>query len=181
MKKLIALALILSLALAVPALAEQAIQVAEINWTDESEQEFVNAGYSGTWFTLNGIGCKLIIPDGYVEQELTEEDRADEYAFIFANEENGGKIEVFDSYIESCDDLATLGAALREAHPERFVQYVMLNGAAAVLNGIEEADRVNAIFDLGDHRFVQIMFSPMSVENQLLTACIASIHFPTEG
>lgn len=50
------IALILSLALIVPAFAENAIEAVQIDWTDESEQEFVDAGCSGSWYTLDGVG-----------------------------------------------------------------------------------------------------------------------------
>ena len=180
MKRFLAIALTLCLALALPAFAES-IEATRIDWDESAEQVFLSAGYSGTWYTLNGVGCKLIIPDGYVEQELTEQDRADECAFWFNNAENGGRVQVYDSYIESCDDLVTLGNSLREQHPERPVQYALINGMGALLNTSEEYDMTNAIFYLGEHRFIQIMFSPMSQSTQLLTLCLASIQFQPAG
>ena len=179
MKKCIVITLILSLVLAMPVFAEDnAIHAAQIDWDESAEKAFVDAGYAGTWYTLEGIGCDLIIPEGYEQQELTDEDRADNYAFIFANEELGGKVEVFDQYIDSVDDLASLGAALQEKSPENPVQYAIINGAAAVINTVGDYDMMSAIFDLGDHRFVQIMFTPMSKATELLTMCMASIKFP---
>ena len=180
MKRIAIVILILSLVLAIPACAED-IEAARIDWSEEAEQVFIEAGYSGTWTTLEGVGCEMIIPDGYVQQELTDQDRANEYAFIFANEENGGKIEVFDSYIEGVEDLATLAAGLQERHPENPVQYAIINGAAAVINSVEDYDMSSAIFDLGNSRFIQIMFTPMSQSTQLLTLCMASIKFPVSA
>ena len=176
LQKIVSLALFLSLVLAVPAFAES-IEAVQIDWSDTLEQSFVDAGYSGTWYTLNDLGCQLIIPEGYVQQELSEEDIANEYVYWFSNAEIGGNIEVFDSYIEGCPDLLHLGSSLQEQHPDRLLQYAYINGAAAIINGTEEYDIVNVIFDLGDSRFAQIMFSPMSKANSLLTACIASIQF----
>lgn len=186
MKKLLVFALILSLVLAMPAFAEadaddNVIHAAQMDWNEEAEQVFTDAGYSGTWTTLEGIGCDLIIPEGYVQQELTDQDRADNYAFIFANAENGGKIEVFDSIIQGVEDLETLGKKLQEKSPEDPVQYAIINGAAAVINSVGDYDMTSAIFDLGNSRFVQIMFTPMSKATQLLTLCMASIKFPVVG
>lgn len=184
MKKILVFTLILSLVLAMPAFAEaddNVIHADQIDWSEEAEKAFVDAGYSGTWTTLEGIGCEMIIPDDYVQQELTDQDRADNYAFIFANAENGGKIEVFDSYIEGIEDLESLGKALQEKSPENPVQYAFINGAAAVINSVEDYDMSSAIFDLGNSRFVQIMFTPMSKSTQLLVLCMASIKFPLAG
>ena len=176
LQKIVSLALFLSLVLAVPAFAES-VEAIQIDWSDALEQSFVDAGYSGTWYTLNDLGCQLIIPEGHVQQELSEEDIANEYVYWFSNEEIGGSIEVFDSYIEGCPDLLHLGSSLQNQYPDRLLQYAYINGAAAIINGVEEYDIVNVIFDLGDSRFAQIMFSPMSKANSLLTACIASIQF----
>ena len=176
MKKIIALVLTACLMMAVPACAET-IEAVQIDWTEQSEQEFVDAGYSGSWVELESVGCRLIIPEGYEQTELSEEDVANEYVCRFYNAENGGAISVFDSHIEGMEDLSSLGAALKAQYPERTLQYLILNGAAAVASGVEEYDIMNVIFDLGDSRFVQIMFSPMSEANELLTACIASIQF----
>jgi len=181
MKKLILFTLILSLALAMPSLAE-ADEPVRIDWSKELEQAFVDAGFVGTQYTLHGVGCQLIIPDSYVEQSITDEDLANELVFHYADEENGGKIQVFDSIIESCDDLTGLGEMLKTQYPDRLVQHVIINGVPAIINASEELDTANVIFDMGEHRFVQIVFSPMSKANQLLTLCIASIQFPaTEG
>ena len=177
MKKLILFTLILSLVLAMPSLAE-ADEPVRIDWSKEVEQAFVDAGFVGTQYTLHGVGCQLIIPDSYVEQTSTDEDLAHELVFHYADEETGGKIQVYDSIIDGCDDLAGLGEMLKTQYPDRLVQHVVINGVAAIINASEELDTANVIFDMGEHRFVQIVFSPMSKANQLLTLCIASIQFP---
>ena len=117
MKKLILFTLILSLVLAMPSLAE-ADEPVRIDWSKEVEQAFVDAGFVGTQYTLHGVGCQLIIPDSYVEQTITDEDLAHELVFHYADEETGGKIQVYDSIIDGCDDLAGLGEMLKAQYPD---------------------------------------------------------------
>ena len=180
MKKLTIFALILALVFSVSALAEpqsEPIEAVQIDWDETAEQTFLNAGFSGTWYTMDNMGFKLLIPDEYQEQELTDEDRANECVLFFVNPENGGRVQIYDSTIEDYDDLESLANGLREQYPERVLQYAMINGAAAVINADEGYDMMNVIFDLGNHRFAQVMFSPVSTANQLLTLCMASIQF----
>ena len=176
MQKIFALVLSMILTLGVGAFAE-GIEVTQIDWSEEAEQAFIESGYSGTWYTLNGIGCELIIPDGYAQRDLTEEEAANNIVFCFANEENGGVIYAFDTVFEGIDDLVTLGGAIKDQDPEALVQYARINGAAAIITGSEEADSIEAIFDLGGNRFVRLMFTPVLRDDQLLTLCVASIRF----
>ena len=176
MKKFAVLALILSLALVLPAFAE-APEVVRIDWTDESEQAFADAGFSGTWYALEDIGCQIIIPDEYAQREVTEAEAANHAAFIFENPENGGEIAVLDTVLDGADDLVSLGALLAAQDPEAPVQYAVINGRPAIITGDGERDSADAIFDLGGRRFIRIMLSPFSQSNPLLSACITSIQF----
>ena len=181
MKKFIAMILMLSFVLAIPAFAEE-VEATDINWNEEAEQTFIDAGYVGTWTTLEDVNCKLIVPEGFVDEALTDEDKANNLVHIFVNQETGATIKVFDSQIDSMEDLASIGNALHEKNPDQPIQFAHINGAGAVINAIPTDDVVNTIFDLGNHRYYQIMFTGMLAEqNQLMTLCMASIQFANVG
>ena len=42
---------------------------------------------------------------------------------------------------------------------------------------VEELEKMNIVFPLGEYRFVQIMFSPVTGNNKLLPFFVASIQF----
>ena len=176
MKRIIPVLLILVLLLATCGFAED-IEAIQVDWTEDSEQQFVDAGYSGIWYTLESVGCTLIIPDAYEQREPTEEELEKNAAYIFTDAENGGEIVVLDSLIEDADDLLSMGTLIAAQNSEALVQYAVINGTPAIITGNEKLDSANIIFDLGGHRFIQILYSPMSKANQLLTACMCSIQF----
>ena len=43
-----------------------------LNWEELADQ-YVEAGHSGTLYAFNDLGIRLLIPEGYEQQELSEE------------------------------------------------------------------------------------------------------------
>ena len=127
-----------------------------MNWSEDAEKAFVNAGFEGDWFTLtlDDVECKAIIPTGYVLRDATEEEKAEGVALLFENETNGGAIVVLDTQLDY-ENLVEIGSQIKEETPDRLVQYAMINGTGAIITGDEETDRMNAVFALGDHRYIQ--------------------------
>ncbi len=177
-KKFFAITLVLSLVLALPAFAEQSIEAVQMNWSEDAEKAFVDAGFEGYWFTLtlDNVECKAIIPTGYVLRDATEEEKAEGVALLFENETNGGAIVVLDTQLDY-ENLVEIGSQIKEETPDRLVQYAMINGTGALITGDEETDRMNAVFALGDHRYIQYIFSPVTGNNDLLALLLASIQF----
>ncbi len=211
MKKFIAVALLLSLLMSVPALAESTeaaeseeaieatqteeskdaendsetdepenvIHASQMDWSEDAEKAFTDAGYTGTWYTLTlkDIKMEALIPSGFEQRSVSDEEKADGLVLVFDNEEQKSSIVVADTILESYDNLEDIGNSLKEKNPNTLVQYVIINGKAALINGMEELDKVSVIFDMGDHRYIQIMFSPVTGNNNLIPFLMASLQY----
>ncbi len=183
MKKLISVLLILSLLLAVPAFAEEegtTVSAVEMNWTQEMIDAFVADGFDGNMATVtldDGLAFQILIPDGFAQRELTEEEALEGVNMAFANEETGACFRIMDSTIESADDVSHVARALLILNPDTAITFAVVNGTTALISGMPEEDSINATFDLGNHRFVQFDFAPLEGNNKLVQYFIAAIQF----
>lgn len=177
MKKLLLITLILSLLLAIPACAE--LPAFQMDWSDDAEQAFINAGFEGTWYTLTMGDVKFdaLIPSGFELRSPTEEEAANGAALVFENGEQNSMITVLDTRMEEYGSVAEFGEALKENDPETTVQYGVINGKEAMIHATEDPDKVTIVFDLGGHRFVQIVVIPLTGNNELVPLFMASIQF----
>ena len=143
------------------------------------EQTFVAAGFEGNWYTLTlgEIKCETIIPTGLERRDPTEEEAAEGFVLVFENAELNASIKVKDSYLQDFENLDAIGAYLKEQNPDTILQFGTFNGTDALLNTIAETEQVNAIFALGDHHYVQILYTPGSGNINMIPLLVASVQF----
>ncbi len=179
MKKMMLITLLLTLVLAAMPATAESIDAVQMDWSEDALNAFINAGFEGTWYTLT-LGeteIQALIPAGYELRDLTEEEKAEEVALVFEKPEEGGSIVVMDTYLENYENLMEIGNTIKEQTPGELLQYAIINGNGALIRGVEEQDTVNIIFALGDHRYIQILFSPVTENSKLLPLFMASIQF----
>ena len=177
MKKLLLITLILSL-LCVPALAEEnTVPAAQMNWDNATISAFVAAGYDGNHATVtlqDGKQFKILIPEGFEQRDVTEEESTRGVVLAFANAD-GAEFCVLDVQFENAETLSEV-ASILEGNVST-LQHLVLNGTDALLAGVEAQDCINIYIELGGHRFVQIDFTPVTGSNALIPFFIAAIQF----
>ena len=179
MKKFLVIALVLSL-LAVSALAEDKVTVtgAQMDWNQSTIDAFVKDGFDGNMATVtltDGKQFKIMVPDGFAQRDLTEDEKATGVAVAIANAQTGAEYRILDCKFETAENLTDVAKTLEGIVSSS--QYALVNGVAALITSIEAEDSMNATFELGDHRYVQIDFTPVNGNNKLIPYLIASVQF----
>jgi len=190
MKKfaILILTLILSLMLVLPALAEDTttaeeentVEAIQLDWKQDVVDEFVAAGLDGNMATVtlqDGLAFEMLIPEGFEQRELTEEEEQMGVNLALSNEATGAMIRVLDCTFEGINDISGIAQGLLSMNPETAIQFALINGKPALIAGMQEDDSVNITFDLGNSRFVQFDFAPLEGNNLLAQFFIASIQF----
>ena len=189
MKKLVLIALMIAMLLAVPALAEDAAAPAEegttvtavqMDWNQDVINAFVAAGFDGNMATVtlkDGLAFQILIPDGFQQRDLTEEEAETGVVLALANEETGTNIRVMDSVKEEAGSLSEIARNLLTQDPNTAIQFAVINGTPALISGLQAEDSIIVSFDLGESRFVQIDFAPLSGNNVLAQFFLAAIQF----
>ena len=188
MKRFAIITLILTLLLAVPALAEEAtataeqetIQAFQMDWDDNAISAFVEAGFEGTMITAtlpDGVQFEMMLPAGFEQRDLTDEEAELGMNFAFANAETGASIRIMESVVEACNNLEEMAATMQADMPISTLQYALINGQPAVITTIEEYNAANVTFDVGEHRFIQFEFTPVTGNDKLVPFFMAAIQF----
>ena len=192
MKKfaILTITLILSLLLVLPALAEDTTAAEEENtvdaivmdWNQDVIDAFVAAGLDGNIATVtlpDGLTFDMLIPDGFEQRELTEEEEQMGVNLALANEATGAMIRILDCTFEGINDISGIAQSLLTMNPETAIQFALINGKPALIAGMQEDDydSVNITIDLDNSRFVQFDFAPLEGNNLLAQFFIASIQF----
>ena len=189
MKKFAILTLVLSLLLVLPALAEDTTAAEEegttvdaivMDWNQDVIDAFVAAGLDGNIATVtlpDGLTFDMLIPEGFEQRELTEEEEQMGVNLALVNEATGAMIRILDCTFEGINDISGIAQVLLTMNPETAIQFALINGTPALIAGIQEDDSVNITFDLDNSRFVQFDFAPLEGNNLLAQFFIASIQF----
>lgn len=186
MKKFAILTLILvlfSLLLTLPALAEEegtTVQAVQMDWNQEVIDAFTAAGFDGNMATItlaDGLEFRMLIPEGFEQKELTEEEAQTGINLALINEETGTVICVRDRILEGFGDVGAIAQELLTQNPETAIQFAVVNGTTALISGLAAEDAVSIFYDLGSSRFVQFDFAPLEGNNQLAQFFITSVQF----
>ena len=180
MRRFVLLILIFSLMLTLPAMAENTVSAVEINWNQDVINAMVEAGIDGNMATVtlkDGKQFEMMIPDGFVQRELTEDETQKNVILAFVNEETATSFQITDSTIEGAADVSYLAQARLALNPDTAMTFAVINGTTALISGLQEQNSINIAFDLGESRFVQIVFAPLEGNNVLAQYLAASVQF----
>ena len=112
-----------------------------------------------------------------MQRDLTEEEEQFGVNLAFVNEETGACFRIMDSVLEGVEDVSYLAQSVLARSPDTAITYAVVNGTTALISGMQEEDSINIAFDLGNCRFVQIDFTPLEGNNQLVQYFIAAVQF----
>ncbi len=149
----------------------------ELVWSDLMEAAFVQAGYSGTHYTIDALSMQLLVPDGLEQRQPTEEESEKDTILVFENEEEDKKIEFVLGQVGDCETLADVQAFMAENYPEVPVNETIINGYDTLVFGNEEADSMTVLIGAGEAGFLRVIFHPIEDPemNQLFAMVAASI------
>ena len=182
MKKILLVTLMITMLAAAPVLAEEGTTVSavQMDWNQQIIDAFVADGFDGAFGTVtlhDGTQFRMLIPDGFQQRDLTEEDQAQNVALAVANESTASEILVRDNVLEGVGSIGELAQSMVAEDPMTAISFAVINGTTAVISGREADDFVTVSFDLGESRFVQIDLKPLSGNNKLANYFMASIQF----
>ena len=181
MKKILLVTLMVTMLAVAPVLAEETtVSAVQMDWNQQIIDAFVAEGFDGSFGTVtlpDGTQFQMLIPDGFQQRDLTEEDQAQNVALAVANETTGTEILVRDNVLEGIGSIGELAQSMVTEDPMTAISFAVINGTTAVISGREADDFVTVSFDLGESRFVQIDLKPLSGNNKLANFFMASIQF----
>lgn len=132
-----------------------------MNWSDELQQQFVNAGFSGTFYTVDDLDLRLLVPEGLKQREATQEELATGIKVVFADEKNENTIKIRFGSVSGCKKLSEV-AQLMNNNPEIKSGLNKINGLDTILVMSEKDNSVFVIIGAGEGQFVQVVCSPIS-------------------
>ena len=180
------IAMMLCMAMAFPVMAQENTQetteetaaagVQVLMW-DDLEEYFVQAGYSGTLYTIDALGLQLVVPEGMEQRRPTEEEAETDTILVFEDEAETAKIEFVLGPISDCEDLEDVAELMSELYPEMSINETIINGYDTLVYGNEEKDSMAVLINAFDAGFLRIIMSPISDPdmNQLFSFVAASI------
>ncbi len=151
--------------------------VTEVNWEDVSAA-VEEAGISGDFYNVSDTGLRMWIPDVFSEVELTEEDVEDGLIAYLMPADESAAISVSHAYIEelTVDGYYNL---LTETEGVEELEYVVINGIAAVSYKLPEQDTMTVSF-VDDAGYVyEFTFGPASDEGFLSVATLIAASIQT--
>ena len=162
MKKLLALALTLSLAL----FATAALAV-DLNWTDVEEQV---AELDAAFVNIDQVGVKIWMPTILEAQELTDEDIADGYIAYFQTADESAAVGVTYTDVEgmSLEDYAAEVAKVGGTG----IENMTVNGLNCIGYDLEENDTSVVAFATEAGYILEFSFAPVSDEGFAATVLL---------
>ena len=134
-----------------------------VNWEDvyPSVEE---SGISGTFYNVGDSGLCMWIPDGiFYEEKLTDEEVESGYMAYLTTDNNSAVISVTYAVIEGMD-VPGLYDLLAETEGVEELEFVVINGIAAVTYKMPEQDSMTVSFVDDDSYIYEFTFSPASDE-----------------
>jgi len=137
-----------------------------LNW-DELADQYVEAGFSGTLYAFNDLGIRLLIPEGYEQQELSEEsiENGIEGAFVTEDGEKQIIISLRDLGVETLEEVALLA---KDSFGEDFHYggYYKLNGLNSIMFMNSDTEELTvAVSTTEPNYFIQVSIRPMTDED----------------
>ena len=154
MKKLLALALTLSLAL----FASAALAV-DLNWSDvEAQVSEIDASF----VAVEQVGVKIWVPSVLQAQELTAEDIEDDCIAYYETADGTAAFEIdyFDAEGQSLQEYA---AAIAEEGATS-IEDVVINGLSGISYDYQDDDESVIAFETEAGKIIEFAFAPMSDE-----------------
>lgn len=142
------------------ALTETAGEVLE--WTEEMQQAFVDEGYEGQIYTVDGLGLQLLIPDGLEQREPTEEEKAKDDILVFESEDQTKKIEFVLGPLGECETLDDVKALMEENYPGLTITPTKINEFDTLVYGTEASDSMAVLIGAGESGFLRIICHPVT-------------------
>jgi len=140
----------------------EAHEVTVINW-DDKVKEMEEKGYSGTIYTIDDLGMRLMIPDGMKQRERTQEEADSKISCVFADESEAHTVKIRYDYIEGCTTLEDVAKVLASSTSPAFnYGFHKVNGLDVLIAVSQDADTMTAIINAGEGTFVQVVCSPIS-------------------
>ena len=186
MKKMFSVlfALMMVVGLMVPVMstaeAPESVSVTQIDWSDTARDAFLAKGYDARWLDVtfgDGKAMKMMVPTGYEMREVTDEEKATGTVVVCENKDNGGILRVKDSQYDAIENLIDFSKGMQEQNENVSTQFASINGNYAAINSSPSADSVNICFAQGNHRFIEVILSPVNGNNDLIPFFIAAIQF----
>ena len=178
-KKIVTMLLALCLAVValVPAFAEtaDAAEKKVVNWDAERQQQFADAGYTGEFKAFGSSNISVIIPNDFMQGNLTDESIASGTLAAFLKTD-GSMIAIVqtklagDVTIQSMDEVEAL---TRQSNPDGNFQRAVVNGLEVLIYIIPEKD-VSTIMTLLDNGELFIVTCSKLTANKDLYSFVAA-------
>lgn len=165
MKKLIIVLLALCL-FAVPVMAQTQEDPKVVNWEEDLEQSFIDAGLAGQFYLFGDYGLQFLVPAGLEPVELTEEHAAHGIFGAFAAEDSDRQIvaSYLDYGVDTLEDVAQLEKQARGDNM-KFGGFYVVNGLNAILFVDTNSDvLVVNIAATAPQQFIKLTIGPVSDE-----------------
>lgn len=157
--------------------SETEAEEAVITWSEEAEDSFVEAGFDGTFYDINMLGLKLLVPEGMEMRDPTEEEQGTGTILVFENADQGEKIEFALGPIGDCQNLDEVKDFMAVTFPGIVVTPTKLNEYDTLIFGNEQTDSMTILIGAGDSGFLRIISRPVTDPemNKLFSFVAASV------
>ena len=179
LKKIVTMLLALCLAVValVPAFAEtaQAPEKKVVNWDTERQQQFANAGYAGELKTFGSHNISVIIPNDFMQAQLTDDSKAAGTLDAFLKAD-GSMIAIAQTKPAGGVTFKTMDEVEASAHqgdPNGNFQRAVVNGLEVLVYIIPEKD-VSTIMTLLDNGEVFVVTCTKLSANKDLYSFVAA-------
>lgn len=156
---------------------ETTVQAKELKWDDNMQKMFIDNGFAGTVFNVDGLGIKLLVPEGLEERQPTEEEKAKDTKLVFENAEKEQKIELVLGKVSECKSLEEVKAFMEQQFPGVVIHETKINGLDTLVYGSEQSNSMCVLIGAGDAGFLRVICRPVNDPqmSQLYSYVAASI------
>ena len=156
---------------------EMSVPVSALEWDENLQQMFVDEGFSGTFYDIDALGMRMLVPEGMEKRQPTDEEKEKDIILVFENEEKDQKIELTLGPVSDCETLDEVKAFIEENAAGVTVNPTKINGLDTLVYGSEEADSMSVMIGAGDAGFLRVICRPVkdAQMNKLYSYVAASI------
>lgn len=156
---------------------EMSVPVSALEWDENLQQMFVDEGFSGTFYDVDALGMRMLVPEGMEKRQPTDEEKEKDIILVFENEEKDQKIELTLGPVSDCKTLDEVKSFIEENAAGVTVNPTKINGLDTLVYGSEEADSMSVLIGAGDAGFLRVICRPVNDAqmNKLYSYVAASI------